>query len=97
MVAAVLVSTILERLPLIQRIILWISIAFVILLPMYFFLLRKTILVPLRRTIQVTKKIQQGDLHSRIEIHKVPEEFRIVNDAFNKMMAEISELKINIL
>ena len=96
MIAAVLVSTILERLPFIQRIILWISIAFVILLPMYFYLLRKTILVPLRNMIQVMKKVRQGDLHSRIEIREVPEEFRIVNDTFNKMMAEISELKINI-
>jgi len=96
MVAAILVSTILERLPLFQRIIFWLSIALVVLLPMYFFLLRETILVPLRRMIQVMKKVRQGDLHSRIEIHKVPEEFRIVNDTFNKMMAEINELKINV-
>lgn len=96
MVAAVLVSTILQRLPFIQRIIFWVSIAFVVLLPMYFYLLRKTILMPLKRMIQVMKKVRQGDLHSRIEIQEVSEEFRVVNDTFNKMMAEISELKISI-
>ena len=48
------------------------------------------------RMIQVMKKVRQGDLHSRIEIQEVSEEFRVVNDTFNKMMAEISELKISI-
>ena len=96
MVAAILVSSILERLPLIQRSIFWLSIAFVILLPMYFFHLRQTILTPLRKMIQVMKNIRQVDLNSRIEVNPVTEEFQIVNDTFNKMMAEISELKINI-
>ena len=96
MVAAILVSSILERLPLIQRSIFWLSIAFVILLPMYFFHLRQTILTPLRKMIQVMKSIRQVDLNSRIEVNPVTEEFQIVNDTFNKMMAEISELKINI-
>jgi len=96
MVAAILVSSILERLPLIQRTIFWLSIAFVVLLPMYFFHLRQTILTPLRKMIQVMKNIRQVDLNSRIEVNPVTEEFQIVNDTFNKMMAEISELKINI-
>lgn len=96
MIAVILVSTILERLPLIQRIIYWISIVFVILVPMYFMLLKKTIFVPLRRMLKVMKKIHEGDLDERIEMFAVDEEFRIVNDTFNKMMKQIKELKISI-
>ena len=96
MVAVILVSTILERLPHMQRIIFWMSIIFLILLPMYFLLLRRTIFVPLRGMLRVMKKIHDGDLDRRIEVFPVDEEFRIVNETFNNMMKQIKELKISI-
>jgi len=96
MVAVILIDTILERLPHIQLVIFWLSIAFVLLIPLYFLLLRKTIFVPLETMLKAMNRINKGDMSSRIEAFPVTEEFRIVNETFNDMMFQIQELKINV-
>jgi two-component system sensor histidine kinase YesM len=89
-------STILEKLPYLQRGITFISIILILLLPLCFLFLRKVILVPLRRMVSAMRQIHDGNIEVRIEPYDTSEEFKIVNDAFNKMMEQIHELKINI-
>lgn len=95
-VAIIELTTILESLPFIQIIIYWISVGFIILVPFYLLLLRKTILLPLRNMEVVMKKIHEGDLDERIEIHPIDQELKVVTDTFNNMMKQIKELKISV-
>lgn len=87
---------ILEKLPDLQRVIillLFISI-FVILAGLY--LIRKTILMPLKMLVYTMKKTKNGNLEARIIPYKTSDEFMIVNQTFNTMVSEIQTLKIEI-
>jgi len=59
-------------------------------------LLRKTLLVPLNRLVQTMNRIRQGNLDMQIKQYPTSLEFRIVNDTFNHMMAEIKNLRISV-
>ncbi|SDD04393.1 two-component system, sensor histidine kinase YesM [Paenibacillus sp. UNCCL117] len=87
---------ILQNLPNLSRLTLFISIVSIALLPLSLFLLRHILLVPLKRLITVMKRINDGNVNVRIESHKASEEIQMVNQTFNTMMAQIEELKIHV-
>ncbi|RAP75148.1 sensor histidine kinase [Paenibacillus montanisoli] len=87
---------ILENLPVLQKIIVFIPLGSVILLPVCILLLRKSLLVPIKRLLKAMERIRDGNLDARIPPFSTSNEFQIVNDTFNKMMSQIQELKNNV-
>lgn len=87
---------ILQNLPALTRMIEMVSFAAIGILPISLLFLRKILLVPLKRLITVMRRINDGNVHVRIEETAASEEIRMVNQTFNQMMAQIEELKINI-
>jgi two-component system, sensor histidine kinase YesM len=87
---------VLQKLPALSRINEMVSFASIGLLPISLLFLRKVLLVPLKRLITVMKRINDGNVHMRIEETASSEEFRMVNQTFNQMMAQIEALKINV-
>ncbi|WP_248930626.1 sensor histidine kinase [Paenibacillus hamazuiensis] len=87
---------ILQNLPMISRVIETISFASIGLLPISFLFLHKIVLVPLQRLIAVMRRINDGNVNVRIESYPASDEFQLVNQTFNKMMAQIEQLKINV-
>ncbi|OMF37762.1 hypothetical protein BK133_04290 [Paenibacillus sp. FSL H8-0548] len=87
---------ILENLPYLRKIILFVSICSLIILPVGTLLLRKMILLPLNRILQVMKRIKEGNLDVRINQSAGVDEFQIVNETFNTMMAQIQQLHVNV-
>lgn len=87
---------ILEKLPYLRKIILFVSICSLIILPVGTLLLRKMILIPLNRILMVMKRIKEGNLDVRINQSAGVDEFQIVNETFNTMMAQIQQLHVNV-
>lgn len=96
LVAAVPDSTILQQLPFLQRISSFISIAAVLFLLLFIFMMRSVILNPVKRIVVAMRKLRDGNWESRIEQRRTSTEFEIVNETFNRMIAEIQNLKINV-
>ncbi|MGG1553737.1 sensor histidine kinase [Paenibacillus ferrarius] len=89
-------SQILQNLPNLSRLTLFISVISIALLPLSLFFLRHILLVPLKRLITVMKRINDGNVNVRIDSHKASDEIVLVNQTFNHMMAQIEELKIHV-
>jgi two-component system sensor histidine kinase YesM len=87
---------ILQHLPYLTHIITAISLGSIALLPLSLWFLRKTVLVPLKRILATMRRIGDGHVSVRIEPFSTSDEFRMVNDTFNKMMSQIEDLKINV-
>jgi len=87
---------ILKNLPYLNRIVFVISFLCVLLVPGFLLFLRKSVVIPLRRIVSVMKRIGEGNVKFRIDPHPTSDEFQLVNTTFNKMMAQIEELKINV-
>ncbi|MFF2910742.1 sensor histidine kinase [Paenibacillus sp. NPDC057934] len=87
---------ILENLPYIRKISFVIPIAAIILVPACLFLLRKMVLRPLNRIMTAMRRIGEGNLNTRIDPYPTSDEFRIVNETFNKMIKHVQELRIHV-
>lgn len=96
LVAMIPDEMILENLPYLQKINVWILLASFIVIPIGLYYLRRTILLPIQRIINSMKKIQGDNLHIRIEPYPTSFEFQMVNDTFNHMMEQIEDLKIDV-
>jgi len=94
--AAIPEEQILQNLPRLSRTIQIISLASIALLPISLFLLRRTLLLPLRRLLTVMRRINDGNVNVRVEPYPASDEFLLVNETFNTMMSQIEELKINV-
>lgn len=87
---------ILENLPKLQKIINFVAFAMVLLIPLSILFLRKLLLKPINRILDVMKKIKNGDMEARIELKPTSDEFIIVDETFNNMVDQIHDLKISI-
>lgn len=96
LVALIPNSVILQNLPYLNRVVFIISAFGIILLPGFLLFLRKTLLIPLRKIETVMKRIGEGNFKFRIEPYPTSYEFKLVNSTFNRMMAQIEELKISV-
>ncbi len=94
--AVVADETVLQNLPYLNRIVVWITIIGVLLIPLYFLYLRKTVLTPLYKIIYAMKRIGEGSMGTRIEPFRTSDEFGAVNRHFNEMIEQIQELKISV-
>lgn len=79
-----------------EKLVVFIAVGSLIMLPICLFLLNKTVLSPLRQIVLEMKRIGKGNLDVRIKQGSTSEEFQLVNDTFNRMMDQIKELKINV-
>lgn len=96
LVALVPENTILQKLPYLQRISSIITLAAVLFLLIFFFMMRTVFLKPVKRIVMAMRKLRDGNWESRIEQKPTSTEFEIVNETFNRMIEEIHDLKINV-
>jgi two-component system sensor histidine kinase YesM len=85
----------LQKLPYLRWVAALIAMGSILLLPVFLLFLRTTVLVPLKRITAVMKRIEDGDLEARIDRYPAAEEFEIANGTFNRMMAQIKQLRIS--
>ncbi|CAM4226185.1 histidine kinase [Paenibacillus alkaliterrae] len=96
LVVAVPDSTILQKLPYLQRISSFISMIALLFLVLFVFMMRSVFLNPVKRIVVAMRKLRDGNWDSRLEQAPTSTEFEIVNETFNRMITEIHELKINV-
>jgi two-component system, sensor histidine kinase YesM len=87
---------ILNSMPFMQRYILVVSILLALMNPMLVFLMKYTVVDPLRKLTKSMLRIHNGDLTYRIKSQRTSNEFEIVNSTFNEMMDEVQNLKIDV-
>ncbi len=96
LVALIPSSVILQNLPYLNGLVFIISALGIVLLPGFLLFLRKTLLIPLRRIEAVMKRIGEGNFKIRVEAYPTSDEFILMNQTFNHMMAQIEDLKISV-
>lgn len=87
---------ILQQLPTLRFISYWLPFASVIILLVGLILLQKTLLVPINRLLQTMNRIRQGNLDMQMKPVPTSQEFQVVTDTFNHMMAQIKDLRISV-
>ena len=87
---------ILANLPYLQSIVWLITAATLLFVPIGLYSMRQAILVPLHRVLLTMKRVRSGDWSSRVSLPKASDEFVQLGDAFNSMMTEIEELRVNV-
>lgn len=87
---------ILENLPFLRRITELIVVASLIVVPVGFYLLRRSVLVPINRLIIAMRWLRDGNTDAKIPFYRTSEEFRVMNETFNDMTNEIRELRIDV-
>ncbi|MEJ6949852.1 sensor histidine kinase [Natronospora cellulosivora (SeqCode)] len=96
LIALIPSKIILESLSYLQKVIGFIVIGSLLLLPICFYFLRRVLLHPLGKIDQSIRQVQYGDLDVRIADFPTSNEFRRIFQTFNEMMDEIKQLRINI-
>ncbi len=89
-------ESILENLPYLRSLVTFIAIGTLVIIPLGLFVLRRQILLPLNRILAAMKLIRDGNLDVRIRPARSAEEFQVVTDTFNTMMADIQQLRIDV-
>jgi len=87
---------ILEKLPRLQRIILFLAWGLVLYLAVALLVLRRVVLAPINRIVVEMRKLKQGFLGARISHLPTSNEFELMNETFNTMASDIQQLKIDI-
>ncbi|WP_261301596.1 sensor histidine kinase [Paenibacillus andongensis] len=87
---------ILAKLPYLQSIVWFITIAAFLFIPIGLYAMRQSVLVPLYRLLRTMKKVREGDWSSRVELSHTSGEFQLIGGAFNAMMSEVERLRINV-
>lgn len=85
-----------EALPTVIRVLYVLSIVALVIIPVIVFAMRDWIVRPVGKLVNAMERIEQGDVEFRIEQGKAGTEFDRINRHFNRMMDEVSELKINV-
>ncbi|WP_338554540.1 histidine kinase [Paenibacillus sp. KS-LC4] len=96
LVAVIPDEKILENLPYLRSLITFVALGSLIILPLGLLMLRREILLPLNRILAAMKRIREGNLDVRIKAAPSAEEFQLVNETFNTMMADIQQLRIDV-
>ncbi|GAA3409952.1 sensor histidine kinase [Paenibacillus hodogayensis] len=96
LVAVVPDQGILQKLPYLQRIILFIALGSVFILLLTFYFMRRVVLRPINRIVLAMRRIQEGQLETRIAKKPTSNEFELMNETFNSMVTDIQKLKIDV-
>jgi two-component system sensor histidine kinase YesM len=86
----------LQGLDLIQTIIFFIAIMSFLLIPSTLYILHRWIFKPVKTLKYAINMIENGNLDYRIENQPFSNEFLVVNKAFNNMVSQIKQLKIEV-
>lgn len=89
-------KTILEKLPYINKIIIWVSVGAILFMLLFLYWMRSAFLIPINRIVSAMRKIQNGHWTSRIPEVRTSTEFELMNNSFNQMIRETEELKIHV-
>jgi len=87
---------ILANLPYLQRIIWFITIGALVVIPAGLYFMRKAFLNPLGRVVFAMRRVRGGDWSWRVDSSKSSEEFTILSESFNSMMDEIERLRVTV-
>ncbi|MCY9693167.1 sensor histidine kinase [Paenibacillus alginolyticus] len=87
-------SAILQKLPYLQRISSVITLGACFFLFLFILYMRKVFLLPIQRIVSAMRKLKEGNWQSYLKHNPSSTEFRIMNDTYNSMIAEIMNLKI---
>jgi two-component system, sensor histidine kinase YesM len=87
---------ILAKLPYLQSIVWFITVASILFIPIGLYSMKQTLLVPFFKVLLTMKKVREGDWSSRVVLEKTSDEFMLLGEAFNSMMSEIERLRINV-
>ncbi|WP_240417219.1 sensor histidine kinase [Paenibacillus periandrae] len=87
---------IMEKLPVFQRVVLVVPLGFVIMLLLLLLFLRKLILRPIYKLLMAMRRFKEGKWDTRIVPYSSSGEFEVINAAFNDMVAQIEQLKIDV-
>lgn len=85
-----------NALPIAIRVLQILSIVAVIIIPVIIIAIRRWIIRPVNLLTEAMSRIEQGDVDYRIPQNQVGSEFDRINRHFNRMMDEVSELKISV-
>lgn len=97
MVAVIPDKLTLENLPYLKKTAAILSVFAILLLPVSLWFLRKVLLRPLQKIVQLMRRIGEGNFNLRIEkVPSAPEEFQLVYRTFDQMVSQIEKLKIDV-
>ncbi len=85
-----------RSLPLAIRVLQILSVAAVLIVPVIIIAMRKWVKRPVDLLMEAMSRIEQGDVDYRIPQGRAGSEFDRINSNFNRMMDEVSELKISV-
>lgn len=87
-------AEVLQSLPLLGRLSFGLSLLFLLLIPALYLILHRILVKPLARVDRALRRVEDGDLDYRIQKAGGAAEFKRINSAFNNMVGEIQDLKI---
>lgn len=97
MVAVIPDKLTLENLPYLKKTAALLSVFAILLLPISLWFLRKVLLHPLQKMVQLMRRIGEGNFNLRMEkASPASEEFQLVYRTFDQMVSQIERLKIDI-
>jgi len=89
-------KSLLEGLDMIQIAVVVIAFLSILFIPLTIILLRKWIFKPVSKLKRAIDKIEAGELDYRLKVEEHPYEFMLLNNAFNNMVSQIKQLKIDV-
>jgi len=89
-------KTILQQLPLLQRITTIILLSVIVILLLLYYFVEKVVITPIKNIVNAMRKLRDGNWNIRMEPKKSSMEFEVLNETFNQMITEIHTLKIDV-
>jgi two-component system sensor histidine kinase YesM len=89
-------SEITNALPFMQKYAYLVTTLLILLIILLFLLVRHIVTAPLKHLTRAMSRIQGGDLDHRLQQSHASNEIQIVNHAFNQMIDQVQNLKINV-
>jgi two-component system sensor histidine kinase YesM len=96
LIAIIPENAILQQLPYLKRLTVIVTIGACVFPLLLVWYLRKVFLQPILRIVAAMRRFGDGNWRTRLELGKVSEEFRLMNNTFNRMIEEIRNLKIDV-
>lgn len=85
-----------DKLASMQKRIIFIILCLIMLIPVVFYVVYEILLLPIKKIVLVMRKIQYGEVDVRMPDMKRSNEFQSITIAFNQMMDQMQQFRINI-
>lgn len=96
LIAVIPENAILQQLPNLKRLTAIVTIGACIFPLLFAWYMRKVFLKPILRIVSAMRRLSDGNWQTRLELGAASDEFRLMNNTFNRMIREIRELKIDV-